>query len=508
VTYADSSTITYTYDAGNRLRAITDSANGTITRDYDDLDRPTEEVTPEGTVTYTYDADGRRQTMTVDGQPTVTYAYDDAHRLTSITQGTSTVTFPYDEADRPSTLTYPNGIVAAYGYDNANQLTSLTYTLDQTPLGTLTYAYDLAGRRAEVGGTWARTGLPAGVSSATYDGANRLLQWAGRSFAYDLNGNLASDGPTSYTWNARNQLVGLSGTTAATFAYDGVGRRRSKTVGGTTTQFLYDDLNLLQELASGGTPTANLLPGLDIDEIFTRTDSNGTSTFLTDGLGSTLALADTSGVVQTQYTFDPFGSTTMSGAASPNAVQFAGRENDGTGLYFNRARFYSPGLQRFISEDPIGFGGGDVNLHAYVANAPTNLTDPLGLCLPLCAVPVVIAESPAAAAAAAAAAAGASYAAWKLGQATAEMIRDLTTQFAQRGKQRMRSDEFERLSDEEVSRRARDRSRSGEERRKYQREEKARRDRNKQKRGGDDDHNNGSVPPFPPCMNLGGRKCG
>src|SRR6266498_1954222 len=39
---------------------------------------------------------------------------------------------------------------------------------------------------------------------------------------------------------------------------------------------------------------------------------------------------------------------------------------------------YHPGLQRFISEDPIGLRGG-VNLYAYVANAPTRFTDPRGL---------------------------------------------------------------------------------------------------------------------------------
>jgi len=54
------------------------------------------------------------------------------------------------------------------------------------------------------------------------------------------------------------------------------------------------------------------------------------------------------------------------------------RENDGTGLYAYRARFFSPVLHRFISEDPIGFEGGDINLYAYVLNAPTMLRDPSG----------------------------------------------------------------------------------------------------------------------------------
>jgi RHS repeat-associated protein len=92
-----------------------------------------------------------------------------------------------------------------------------------------------------------------------------------------------------------------------------------------------------------------------------------------------LALADATGTVQTQYTFDPFGATTTTGAASSNALQFTGRENDGSGLYFYRARYYQPQLQRFLSEDPLDVQGGSADLYSYVRNSPTNLVDPLGL---------------------------------------------------------------------------------------------------------------------------------
>lgn len=44
-------------------------------------------------------------------------------------------------------------------------------------------------------------------------------------------------------------------------------------------------------------------------------------------------------------------------------TKFTGRENDGTGLYFYRARYYNPTYQRFIAQDPIGFAGGDPNLN-------------------------------------------------------------------------------------------------------------------------------------------------
>jgi RHS repeat-associated protein len=56
-----------------------------------------------------------------------------------------------------------------------------------------------------------------------------------------------------------------------------------------------------------------------------------------------------------------------------------GHRHDGTGLLFERNRYYSPELHRYISEDPIGLAGGDVNLYARVGNNPVNFVDPLGL---------------------------------------------------------------------------------------------------------------------------------
>jgi RHS repeat-associated protein len=61
-----------------------------------------------------------------------------------------------------------------------------------------------------------------------------------------------------------------------------------------------------------------------------------------------------------------------------NASQYTARENDGTGLYYYRARYYMPSCGRFISEDPIGTSGG-INLYGYVGGDPVNATDPMGL---------------------------------------------------------------------------------------------------------------------------------
>jgi RHS repeat-associated protein len=213
------------------------------------------------------------------------------------------------------------------------------------------------------------------VSSATCVGANELTQWGTANLTYDLDGNLLSDGVSSYTWNARNQLasVNVSGTNF-NFGYDAFGRRIENPIG---NQLLYDGPNAVQEI-SGGTAVANRLTG-GLDEFFSRTDSTGTFSPLTDALGSTVALTDTNGNLQTQYTYEPFGNTTTIGPANANPYQFTGRENDGTGLYYYRARYYSPIYQRFISEDPMQLRAGP-NFYAYVHNNPVNLTDPSGLC--------------------------------------------------------------------------------------------------------------------------------
>jgi RHS repeat-associated protein len=376
ITYADLSTTSLTYDGGNRLTQTVNSLSGTTTFSYDSLDRLASKTTPQGTIGYTYDAAGRRTSMSVAGQSTINYTYDNANRLTQITQGSATVTIAYDNANRRASLTLPSGLVTEYAYDAASQPTGITYKFGANTLGNLTYAYDAAGRRTMIGGSYARSGLPLAVTTASHNAANQQTAFGSQSFTYDLNGNLTSDGTNTYTWNARDQLASMTdpGLTAS-FQYDASGKRTSKTVKGATTTYLYDGADLVQE-QTGGVPSANILVGW-LDEVFTRTDGTGTWSPLVDGVGSILALTD-AGAVRTEYTYEPFGKTTVGGAASSNSSQYTGRENDGTGLYFNRGRYYSPTLQRFISEDPIGLAGG-TNLYGYAGNNPISFSDPFGL---------------------------------------------------------------------------------------------------------------------------------
>jgi RHS repeat-associated protein len=383
VTYADGSTVIYSYDGGGRIHQISDSIAGTITLDYDGLDRVTSDATQRvsdptiHTVAYTYDDASRPRSMTVDSQPSVVYDYDDANRLKTLTQNSSVVTFEYDDADRRTASVLPNGVRVEYGYDAASQLRTLTYKRNGVVIGTLEYTYDGAGHRTSAQGTWARTVLPSAIASSNYDAANRLTLWGARTLTYDDNGNLLMDGTRSYGWDARNQLSALGGPAIGSFMYDALGRRISKNVRGTGTDFLYSGTVAVQEL-TGGVASANLLPGPSADEVLLRSDGSGVNTVLADGLGSPLALLDATGTPLTQYTYGPFGSTIATGAVTTNSNQYTGRENDGTGLYFYRARYYAPELQRFIGEDPLREDGG-LNLYAYVDDDPILGVDPTGL---------------------------------------------------------------------------------------------------------------------------------
>jgi RHS repeat-associated protein len=102
--------------------------------------------------------------------------------------------------------------------------------------------------------------------------------------------------------------------------------------------------------------------------------------YLRDHQGSVMALVDSAGQIVNKYRYDPWGiaESTVEGVANP--LQYNGRDLDtSTDLYYYRARYYSPGLGRLISEDPVGLNGG-INPYVYVGDDPVNNEDPSGLC--------------------------------------------------------------------------------------------------------------------------------
>ncbi|MEX2122008.1 MAG: RHS repeat-associated core domain-containing protein [Pirellulales bacterium] len=126
---------------------------------------------------------------------------------------------------------------------------------------------------------------------------------------------------------------------------------------------------------------ARYLHGPAVDQVLAQEDvATGEVLWqLADNLGTSRDLVDSDGVLVHHLVYEAFGALT-SGDPTATRYQFTGREWDADlGLYYYRARWYDPQTGRFISEDPIGFEGGDANLNRYVGNDPANFTDPSGL---------------------------------------------------------------------------------------------------------------------------------
>jgi RHS repeat-associated protein len=230
-----------------------------------------------------------------------------------------------------------------------------------------------------------------------------LLSDGSFNYTYDDEGNLltktdiATSEVTQYTWDYRNRLTNVTVKDSSQnviqesdYTYDAFDKRIGVEVdpdgdgqeSATQRWTAYDGANPYADFDGSGNLTQRYLYGPAADMILARMDSaEDVAWYLTDHLGSVRDLADPGGNVIDHITYDSFGSVlSESVPAEGDRFKYTGREYDAeTGLYYYRARYYDPGMGRFISEDPIGFKAGDANIYRYVGNAATVATDPTGL---------------------------------------------------------------------------------------------------------------------------------
>ena len=119
--------------------------------------------------------------------------------------------------------------------------------------------------------------------------------------------------------------------------------------------------------------------------------------FHTQLIGSVTQVTSPTGGVVESYEYDPYGKptikdqggSTISASSIGNGYLFTARQIDEeTGLYYYRARVYSPELRRFIQRDPLEYVDGP-NAVAYVRAQPMRSSDPTGLNVPGYELPVV-----------------------------------------------------------------------------------------------------------------------
>ncbi len=428
----------FTYSADGQLVEAR-NADFTVSRTYDTAGRLLSEAINGRTVRYAYDTTNLVRTVTYPSGKVIKEKFDGRERLASVTDAADNtlLAFHYNGLNKRAALDYGNGITATYTYNQLNLLSSVVFADASAQVSALLYGRNKQGRLARIEDNT----HPEGSALFQYDAVDRLVGFkrgqlagndiaspdreiayaydpvdnilartedgstekrtvnelnayltaAGTTLTHDANGSLTDDGTFIYAYDAMHRLVSVTrksdGTEVARIGYDALGRMASLTTAGTTVFFSYDMRQRIIEESDGTAVIASYVYGTGQDELLLM-ERNGQATYFHYGaVRNVLVATDETGAVVERYQYDPYGHLFIlapdgsSRAASAVGAAFfykGKRYIPEAGLYYFRARFYSPALNRFITRDPSGYNDG-LNLYLYARANPINFMDPMGL---------------------------------------------------------------------------------------------------------------------------------
>ncbi len=397
ISYPDSTSVTYQYN-GIGLRTFMTDTQGPTGYTYNDLGRLSTVTRNNMTVTYTYDDVGNISGITYPDNTQVNYTHNQVNLLTTATEGSNNLNITYDPTNRRTSETMPNGVTVNYQYDNAGQLTVLDHILSGTSLAKTIYTIDENNNRIS------KTNENNETTNYTYDQINQLTQVnypSGKTVEYihDQVGNrtqtniegdiqiILPEDTIDYEYNSEDRLTQVQeGDKTITYTYDGDGNLISKTItegiNTDTYEYFYDYSAGLPRLLVETKNSTEVTNYLYAGRLYAKKTTTGTVYYHQDGLGSILAITDQTGTILNKYEYDVYGTPEAIQETIENCILFTGEMyDDGSGLYYLRARYYNPSTGRFMTPDTY-FGELDnpisQNLYIYCANNPVNYVDPSG----------------------------------------------------------------------------------------------------------------------------------
>jgi RHS repeat-associated protein len=428
MTYPDGRVLEYNYASGlddniSRLTSLSDNSGTLESYDYLGLGGVVRRAHPQPDVDLTYikqsgenDGDAGDQYIGLDRFGRVV---DQRWLDTSTDDDVDRFQYGYDAN---SNRLYRENVLDVvfselYQYDDLNQLIGFDRgELNSTKDGiegtaTRSQEWDL-----DAVGNWMELTTGITPEARVHNRQNQVTEVGSATLTFDANGNLTTDQTgRQFVYDAWNRLVEVlddEDEPLAAYQYDGLGRRIVETVDEEDRDFYYSSSwQLLEERVPGegggggggdgftasGTQTAvqYVWSPVYVDAMILRdrdTDANGSLDervyVLHDANFNVTALVDTDGDVVERYVYDPYGAATVYDVdwTAPQSSGYdwkylhqGGRYEEATDLYIFRHRDYSPTLGRWLENDPVRFGGFDINLYNYVHASPALFLDPMGL---------------------------------------------------------------------------------------------------------------------------------
>ncbi|HEY6726517.1 MAG TPA: RHS repeat-associated core domain-containing protein, partial [Polyangiaceae bacterium] len=416
--YADGSAYSLTYDDKGRLTSA-EGPHGATSYEYDGAGKLLRETCGDQSFAFEYDARGQLAAMLYPDGTRAQFSYDPDRRLAHARWGEASIECGYDSNERGRSLTTPR-LRTQVDFDAAGKPTRIgvsevatrralfetafqhdaqgrLVTKRDSLCGERRFSYDAESQLlgvADERGLWRETfGYdPAGNRTFTsgYNvelaQGNRLLKQGDVACEYDSRGNVVKLDAHGESWrfayDLRNQMVEAHGPLGRTeFKYDALGRRIEKRTGDHCTRYVWCGEQVTREIitTSAGDSVRDYLyyPGT-YEPLALRVDGR-IYYYHNDHLATPQRLTDEQGQVAWAADYAAFGFAHVTLELVENPLRLPGQYADvETGLHYNRFRYYSPALGRYLSVDPVGLLGGH-NLYLYANNDPVNASDPLGL---------------------------------------------------------------------------------------------------------------------------------